>query len=57
LYFDAPLDSSRFSDNVRPFLWPEGVSMKTKYRLIGNSVNVKVVTALINFLFDEGESG
>jgi tRNA (cytosine38-C5)-methyltransferase len=33
-------------------VWPEGVSRKSKYRLIGNSVNVQVVTELINFLFD-----
>ena len=33
------------------FRWPKGVTTKTKYRLIGNSVNVKVVAELINFLF------
>lgn len=33
------------------FLWPENVSNKTKYRLIGNSVNVKVVEKLIEYLF------
>ena len=32
------------------FRWPEGVSAKTKYRLIGNSVNVLVVSALIECL-------
>jgi tRNA (cytosine38-C5)-methyltransferase len=32
------------------FRWPEGVSTKTKYRLIGNSVNVLVVSALIEYL-------
>jgi hypothetical protein len=32
------------------FRWPEGVSTKTKYRLIGNSVNVFVVSALIQYL-------
>ncbi|KAJ7480022.1 S-adenosyl-L-methionine-dependent methyltransferase [Mycena galericulata] len=35
------------------FIWPEGVSRKTKYRLIGNSVNVKVVQELIGYLFQE----
>lgn len=34
------------------FHWPEGTSLKTKYRLIGNSVNVKVVQELINYLFE-----
>ncbi|TBU37670.1 S-adenosyl-L-methionine-dependent methyltransferase, partial [Dichomitus squalens] len=28
----------------RRFVWPEDISTKTKYRLIGNSVNVRVVT-------------
>jgi hypothetical protein len=36
------------------FRWPDGVSMKTKYRLIGNSVNVLVVTALIKYLCQSG---
>ncbi|KAM5542214.1 hypothetical protein V8D89_004087 [Ganoderma adspersum] len=34
------------------FVWPEDVSTKTKYKLIGNSVNVGVVTELINYLFE-----
>lgn len=40
-------------DNVgsgSKFRWPDGVSTKTKYRLIGNSVNVLVVTALMEHL-------
>ncbi|KAJ3998861.1 S-adenosyl-L-methionine-dependent methyltransferase [Lentinula boryana] len=37
------------------FVWPEGISNKTKYRLIGNSVNVHVVTELINFLYEDWE--
>ena len=32
------------------FVWPEDVSTKTKYKLLGNSVNVLVVTELINYL-------
>ncbi|KAJ3893066.1 S-adenosyl-L-methionine-dependent methyltransferase [Lentinula edodes] len=35
------------------FFWPESISTKTKYRLIGNSVNVHVVTELINFLYED----
>ncbi|KAJ7232850.1 S-adenosyl-L-methionine-dependent methyltransferase [Mycena haematopus] len=35
------------------FIWPETISRKTKYRLIGNSVNVKVVQELIEYLFEE----
>jgi tRNA (cytosine38-C5)-methyltransferase len=57
-YFDASLEDSHIShlQLEQPFLWPGDISTKTKYRLIGNSVNVKVVTALIDFLFDEGSS-
>ncbi|KAI6022594.1 S-adenosyl-L-methionine-dependent methyltransferase [Pisolithus marmoratus] len=35
------------------FVWPSGVSLKSKYRLIGNSVNVEVIRRLINYLFIE----
>ncbi|TFK38617.1 S-adenosyl-L-methionine-dependent methyltransferase [Crucibulum laeve] len=35
------------------FKWPEDISTKSKYRLIGNSVNVRVVQALIEYLFLE----
>ncbi|EEB88133.1 hypothetical protein MPER_14201, partial [Moniliophthora perniciosa FA553] len=35
------------------FTWPTDVSTKSKYRLIGNSVNVKVVRGLIEFLCDD----
>ncbi|KAJ7051223.1 S-adenosyl-L-methionine-dependent methyltransferase [Mycena amicta] len=35
------------------FVWPSGISRKTKYRLIGNSVNVRVVQELISYLFEE----
>ncbi|KAH9971182.1 S-adenosyl-L-methionine-dependent methyltransferase [Lactifluus volemus] len=36
------------------FRWPDGISTKTKYRLIGNSVNVLVVSALIEQLCKGG---
>lgn len=35
------------------FLWPEIISLKSQYKLIGNSVNVRVVTELVNYLFQE----
>ncbi|VDB82751.1 unnamed protein product [Peniophora sp. CBMAI 1063] len=34
------------------WVWPPGVSRKVQYRLMGNSVNVQVVQALIEFLFE-----
>ncbi|KAH7881448.1 S-adenosyl-L-methionine-dependent methyltransferase [Lentinula edodes] len=43
-------NGSTFTDK---FFWPESISTKTKYRLIGNSVNVHVVTELINFLYED----
>jgi len=54
-HFDTLLDSVQHPDSgPQSLLWPEGISTKTKYRLIGNSINVKIVTALIDFLFEEG---
>jgi tRNA (cytosine38-C5)-methyltransferase len=41
------------SKDSKTFVWPEGISKKSKYRLIGNSVNVKVVQELIEYLFSE----
>ncbi|KAG1889191.1 S-adenosyl-L-methionine-dependent methyltransferase [Suillus subluteus] len=37
------------------FLWPPTISLKSQYRLIGNSVNVEVVRQLIDYLFDGDE--
>ncbi|KAN0101047.1 S-adenosyl-L-methionine-dependent methyltransferase [Tylopilus felleus] len=37
------------------FIWPPSVSTKSKYRLIGNSVNVEVVRRLIVYLFAEAK--
>lgn len=34
------------------FVWPADVSQKTKYKLIGNSVNIEVVRRLIDYLFE-----
>ncbi|KAH9005768.1 S-adenosyl-L-methionine-dependent methyltransferase [Lactarius hatsudake] len=36
------------------FRWPDGISTKTKYRLLGNSVNVLVVATLIELLCQSG---
>ncbi|KAG1845114.1 S-adenosyl-L-methionine-dependent methyltransferase [Suillus subalutaceus] len=37
------------------FLWPPTISLKSQYRLIGNSINVEVVRHLIDYLFDGDE--
>ncbi|KZW02143.1 S-adenosyl-L-methionine-dependent methyltransferase [Exidia glandulosa HHB12029] len=37
----------------RVFSWPPQISRKTKYKLLGNSVNVLAVTHLLNYLFSE----
>ncbi|KAI5119794.1 hypothetical protein M0805_006591 [Coniferiporia weirii] len=50
LFHFEPLQSPNGS-NIK-FIWPQGVSEKSKYRLIGNSVNVEVVRHLINYLFE-----
>lgn len=38
-------------ESGKPFVWPQNISTKTRYKLIGNSVNVFVVSQLINYLF------
>ncbi|KAI0056779.1 S-adenosyl-L-methionine-dependent methyltransferase [Artomyces pyxidatus] len=42
--FAAPGDGGSFH-------WPPGVSTKSRYRLIGNSVNVRVVSELLDLLY------
>jgi tRNA (cytosine38-C5)-methyltransferase len=37
-------------DDGAGFAWPEGLSNKVKYRLLGNSVNVSVVAELLRYL-------
>jgi len=46
--FDPPRRESTF-------VWPDSTSKKSKYKLIGNSINVKVVQTLIEYLFKEPE--
>jgi tRNA (cytosine38-C5)-methyltransferase len=49
--FDPPRRESLEST----FVWPDSTSKKSKYKLIGNSINVKVVQTLIEYLFKEPE--
>jgi len=58
-----PTSSSNLGDKqddrlrrLSSFSWPSDISRKTKYKLLGNSVNVLVVTALIDFLFADEPS-
>ncbi|KAJ7232844.1 S-adenosyl-L-methionine-dependent methyltransferase [Mycena haematopus] len=51
LFCFAPVPYSSLDEPA--FFWPEMISRKTKYRLIGNNVNVKVVQELIGYLFEE----
>ena len=41
-----------FGDGAGQFTWPTGITTKSKYRFIGNSVNTHVVAELINYLFE-----
>ncbi|EJD55273.1 S-adenosyl-L-methionine-dependent methyltransferase [Auricularia subglabra TFB-10046 SS5] len=41
------------SESQIPFSWPANISRKTKYKLLGNSVNVLVVRHLLDYLFTE----
>lgn len=49
-HFTALSDSSEVG--LRTFNWPKDVSEKSKFRLLGNSVNVEVVRRLIEYLFE-----
>jgi tRNA (cytosine38-C5)-methyltransferase len=62
--FEPPFPSRHTSEDTTKnpeeqkkteFIWPETVSTKSKYKLIGNSVNVHVVQMLIEYLFREPE--
>ncbi|KAI0089821.1 S-adenosyl-L-methionine-dependent methyltransferase [Irpex rosettiformis] len=44
-------DGSSKSPSQTSFTWPATISNKTRYKLIGNSVNVTVVSRLIDYLF------
>ncbi|EPQ61187.1 S-adenosyl-L-methionine-dependent methyltransferase, partial [Gloeophyllum trabeum ATCC 11539] len=46
----AAHDTTTSQEAQTTFKWPLNTSTKTKYRLIGNSVNVEVVRRLINYL-------
>lgn len=48
---DADGTAKEKTEAENRFVWPKGISAKSKYRLIGNSVNVLVVSHLIDFLF------
>ncbi|KAL0060369.1 hypothetical protein AAF712_012820 [Marasmius tenuissimus] len=50
---DAILSTEKNVDDGFRFVWPRDVSLKSKYRLIGNSVNVLVVQRLIEYLLSD----
>ncbi|KAF7321963.1 Dna methyltransferase [Mycena kentingensis (nom. inval.)] len=50
--FNSPLDTPA-APPTRAYVWPASTSRKTKYRLIGNSVNVRVVEELVRYLMAE----
>jgi tRNA (cytosine38-C5)-methyltransferase len=49
-YFTPSELLTLFAFDADSFIWPPHITVKTKYRLIGNSVNVLVVTHLIRYL-------
>ncbi|KAF8687104.1 hypothetical protein AX14_003701, partial [Amanita brunnescens Koide BX004] len=56
LRYFTPAELLRLFDFEEPgsnqqFQWPATATLKAKYRLIGNSVNIRVVTELLNYLF------
>uniref|UniRef100_A0A336LUK9 tRNA (cytosine(38)-C(5))-methyltransferase n=1 Tax=Culicoides sonorensis TaxID=179676 RepID=A0A336LUK9_CULSO len=51
LRYFTPKEVSRLMKFPESFSFPEGVTRKQKYRLLGNSINVAVVSELIKLLF------
>ena len=50
--FFTPEEILKFLCFDENFVFPKNLSEKSKYKLLGNSVNVKVVNILMNFLFN-----
>ncbi|KAJ3975297.1 S-adenosyl-L-methionine-dependent methyltransferase [Lentinula raphanica] len=54
MLIESDVDHPQCNSTSGPdFIWPDDITNKTKYRLIGNSVNVHVVTELIDFLYED----
>ncbi|KAK2462115.1 hypothetical protein APHAL10511_006578 [Amanita phalloides] len=56
LRYFTPTELLRLFDFEKPecetqFRWPAEMTLKTKYRMIGNSVNIRVVMELLNYMF------
>lgn len=51
LRFFTPKEVSRLMNFPESFSFPEEVTKKQRYRLLGNSINVAVVSELIKLLF------
>lgn len=50
--FFTPNEILKFLSFSENFSFPDNLSEKTKYRLLGNSINVKVVNILMNYLLN-----
>lgn len=53
LRFFTPKEILALMSFPKTFTFPDNVTIKQRYRLLGNSINVKVVSELIKILFDE----
>lgn len=52
LRFFTPLEVCRLMSFPQYFCFPSTLSERTKYKLLGNSINVKVVSELIKLLYN-----
>jgi len=52
-HFNPPPSAQKEGSFQKEFIWPPAISLKTRYKLIGNSVNVEVVRVLLDYLFRE----
>jgi tRNA (cytosine38-C5)-methyltransferase len=50
LRFFTPIEIMKFMSFSPNFSFPNNLSVKSQYKLLGNSINVKVVNILLKYL-------
>lgn len=53
LRFFTPAEVARLMSFPPDFTFPPSISRKSQYKLMGNSINVKVVSELVKLLFNK----
>lgn len=56
LRYFSPREVANLMGFPSNFEFPETITIKQKYRTLGNSINVKLVSELMRYLFKEGNT-